>query len=107
MIIQVAFLGLVLAFHKTAFKYDWNPKIDLWGNVFIIGLMLFVNFVVNYFVKLKILTGFFLGGIHFSLCMKIFSFGHVMYEVHKVIQDLNKKSDKKQFASEDLSAEVC
>lgn len=104
--LQIAFLALVLVFHRTAFKYDWNPKLDLYGNIIIIGSMLLVNIIMNYFVHLKIMTAFFLGGVHFSLCLKIFSFGHVLYEVHKLIRSTKDGTFNKLYANEDINIEV-
>lgn len=103
---QIAFLALVLVFHRAAFKYDWNPKFDLYGNMAIIGFMLLVNIVANYFAHLKMMTAFFLGGVHFSLCLKIFSFGHVLYEVHKYIRSTKDNTANKSYASEEINPEV-
>lgn len=103
---QIAFLGLVLYFHKAAFKYDWNPKIDLYGNAIIIGFMLLINCILNYILKLKIMTAFFLGGIHFSIVLKIFSFGHLLYEVHKVIRAKKNGTFNNKYANEDINADV-
>ena len=68
--------------------------------------MLFVNITINYFVQLKMLTAFFLGGVHFSLCLKIFSFGHMLYEVHKVIRSMNDGTFNKLNEIRDIDAEV-
>lgn len=106
LILQIAFLALVLEFHKAAFKYDWHPKIDLWGNILIICAIMLVNIILNYYVQLKIMTAFFLAGMHFTFILKIFSFGHVMYEVHKVLRAKKSGTFDSQYAGEAISADV-
>lgn len=106
MIVQVAFLFVLLFFHRAGFKYKWNPKIALWGTAVIIGLMLLTNCILNYIVQLKYLTGFYIAGIHFSMCLKFFSFGHVLYEVHKVIRAINDGTFDKTYNTDDINDTV-
>lgn len=106
LLLQIIFLLAFWAFHRAAFKLDWTPRYDLIGNIGLIIFMLFTNLVVNHFVQLKTLTGFFLGGIHFSLCLKLFSFGHVLYETHKVVRALNNGTFDQTYQPNDVSEEV-
>lgn len=65
--------------------------------------MLLANCVLNNFIKLKYLTAFYLGGIHFSMCLKFFSFGHVLYEVNKVIRAMKKGTFDKEYTHDDIN----
>lgn len=68
--------------------------------------MLFVNCVLNYIIQLKYLTGFYIAGIHFAMCLKFFSFGHVMYEIHKVLKAMKKNTFKDEYGPNDINETV-
>lgn len=106
MLLIIAFIFVLLIFQKLNFKYDWHPKVSLWGTVAIILFMLFINGVLNFHVKLRYITAFFLGGIHFSMCLKFFSFGHVMFEIRKVLMAMKTGTYDANYAIDDISEAV-
>jgi len=106
LIVQVAFLFALLYFHKAAFKFKWGSKVALWGTLAMIVFMLFTNGALNYMLKLKYLSGFYIAGIHFSMCLKFFSFGHVLSEVHEVIKALKNGTFDKKYDMDDINETV-